>query len=262
MTFHNSALARLVPDGNYRADDLARVEATLSDHQTLAFVRLPSGLYSASSAEESIAATGYANVWVRDNTYVALAHHATGARHIASEVVGVLIGFFSRYRHRFDDIISGAADPQDVANRPHVRFDGRTLSEIGDQRWAHAQNDALGYCLWLSSTLAANGVLKPDANAVWVLTRLVRYFPRSASGRTKIAVTGKSSARSLLFGRNSLDNNGMTLISSVHVGEVDENGTLVPMNNAFWNGEQRAYGDGDGMIIATLPGHSTSLATS
>jgi len=35
MTFHNSALARLVPDGNYRAG-------------------------------ESIAATGYASVWVRD----------------------------------------------------------------------------------------------------------------------------------------------------------------------------------------------------
>jgi len=50
--------------GNYRADDLARVEAALSDHQTLTFVR-----------------------------------------------------------------------PQDVANRPHMRFDGRTLSEIGDQRW-------------------------------------------------------------------------------------------------------------------------------
>ena len=47
------------------------------------------------------------------------------------------------YCHRFDDIISGAVDPQDVANRPHVRFDGRTLSEIGDQRSAHAQNDAL-----------------------------------------------------------------------------------------------------------------------
>ena len=31
MTFHNSALARPVPDGNYRADDLARVEAALSD---------------------------------------------------------------------------------------------------------------------------------------------------------------------------------------------------------------------------------------
>ena len=156
MTFHNSALARLVPDGNYRADDLARVEAALSDHQTLTFVRLPSGLYSASSAGESIAATGYANVWVRDNIYVAFAHHLTGARHIATEVVEALIGFFTRYCHRFDDIISGAVDPQDVANRPHVRFDGRTLSEIGDQRWAHAQNDALGYFLWLSSTLAAS----------------------------------------------------------------------------------------------------------
>ena len=40
MTFHNSALVRLVPDGNYRAHDLARVEAALSDHQTLTFVSL------------------------------------------------------------------------------------------------------------------------------------------------------------------------------------------------------------------------------
>ena len=176
MTFHNSALVRLVPDGNYRAHDLARVEAALSDHQTLTFVRLPSGLYSASSAGESRVATGYASAWVRDNIYVAFAHHVTGARHIATEVVGVLIAFFRRYCRRFDDIISGTVDPQDVANRPHVRFDGRTLSEIGDQRWAHAQNDALGYFLWLSSSLAASGALKPDANAVSMLTRLVRYF--------------------------------------------------------------------------------------
>lgn len=52
-----------------------------------------------------------------------------------------------------------------------------------------------------------------------------------------------------LFDRNSLDNNGMTLISSVHVGEVDFNGNPAPMNNAFWNGEQMAYGDGDGIIF-------------
>lgn len=101
MTFHNSALARLVPDGNYRAADLARIEAALTGHRTLTFVRLSSGLYSASS-------------------------------------------------------------PLDAANRPHVRFDGRTLSEIGDERWAHAQNDALGYFLWLSSTLAV-----VDAGCEW-----------------------------------------------------------------------------------------------
>jgi Zn-dependent metalloprotease len=53
-----------------------------------------------------------------------------------------------------------------------------------------------------------------------------------------------------LFQRNSLDDNGMVLISSVHVAEVDETtGKYVPMNNAFWNGEQMAYGDGDGVVF-------------
>jgi Zn-dependent metalloprotease len=44
-----------------------------------------------------------------------------------------------------------------------------------------------------------------------------------------------------LFGRNSLDNRGMSLISTVHVGRA--------YNNAFWNGEQMAYGDGDGRVF-------------
>lgn len=44
-----------------------------------------------------------------------------------------------------------------------------------------------------------------------------------------------------LFFRNSLDNNGMSLVSSVHVGRN--------YNNAFWNGEQMAYGDGDNRIF-------------
>jgi Zn-dependent metalloprotease len=52
-----------------------------------------------------------------------------------------------------------------------------------------------------------------------------------------------------VFGRNSLDGNGMTLISSVHVGEPDGSGKSQPMNNAFWDGGQMAYGDGDGRIF-------------
>lgn len=44
-----------------------------------------------------------------------------------------------------------------------------------------------------------------------------------------------------LFERNSLDDRGMALISSVHLG--------LSYNNAFWNGEQMAYGDGDGSIF-------------
>jgi len=44
-----------------------------------------------------------------------------------------------------------------------------------------------------------------------------------------------------IFSRNSLDDQGMSLISSVHVGRN--------FNNAFWNGEQMAYGDGDGSLF-------------
>jgi Zn-dependent metalloprotease len=57
-----------------------------------------------------------------------------------------------------------------------------------------------------------------------------------------------------IFSRNSLDGNGMTLTSSVHVAEADESGALVAMNNAFWNGEQMAYGDGDGVIFQRFTG--------
>ncbi len=52
-----------------------------------------------------------------------------------------------------------------------------------------------------------------------------------------------------LFGRNSLDDAGMTLISTVHVGEADGNGKFLPMDNAFWDGGQMAYGDGDGEVF-------------
>lgn len=44
-----------------------------------------------------------------------------------------------------------------------------------------------------------------------------------------------------IFSRNSLDDNGMALISSVHLGRK--------LNNAFWTGEQMCYGDGDGSIF-------------
>jgi len=46
---------------------------------------------------------------------------------------------------------------------------------------------------------------------------------------------------SQVFGRNSVDDAGMTLVSSLHYG--------VNYNNAFWNGTQMTYGDGDGSIF-------------
>lgn len=44
-----------------------------------------------------------------------------------------------------------------------------------------------------------------------------------------------------MFGRNSLDDAGMTLVSSIHFS--------VNYNNAGWNGSQMKYGDGDGNIF-------------
>lgn len=43
------------------------------------------------------------------------------------------------------------------------------------------------------------------------------------------------------FRRNSVDDAGMTLMSSVHYGD--------DYNNAFWDGAQMTYGDGDGQIF-------------
>ncbi|QDP39036.1 M4 family metallopeptidase [Radiobacillus deserti] len=47
-------------------------------------------------------------------------------------------------------------------------------------------------------------------------------------------------------GRNSYDNNGSDLISTVHYGSN--------FNNAFWNGSQMVYGDGDGSTFSPLSG--------
>ncbi|UOQ92966.1 M4 family metallopeptidase [Halobacillus shinanisalinarum] len=44
--------------------------------------------------------------------------------------------------------------------------------------------------------------------------------------------------------RNSLDGEGMAIKSSVHYGQ--------DYNNAFWNGEQMTYGDGDGEFFISL----------
>lgn len=49
-----------------------------------------------------------------------------------------------------------------------------------------------------------------------------------------------------LFSRNGIDNNGMNMISTVHYGSA--------YNNAFWDGTQMVYGDGDGSEFTYLSG--------
>jgi len=51
-----------------------------------------------------------------------------------------------------------------------------------------------------------------------------------------------------VFGRDSIDGRGMELVASVHYGRQ--------FDNAFWDGVQMVYGDGDGVVVA---GYTSSL---
>ena len=59
--------------------------------------------------------------------------------------------------------------------------------------------------------------------------------------RTFVETTGVAAFYRKAFGRNSIDDAGMTLMSSIHYG--------VKFNNAMWNGTQMLYGDGDAQLF-------------
>ncbi|HUO67981.1 MAG TPA: M4 family metallopeptidase [Gammaproteobacteria bacterium] len=63
----------------------------------------------------------------------------------------------------------------------------------------------------------------------------------ATSKRAFAETTAVAAFYELLFDRNSVDDEGKTLMSSVHFS--------VDYNNAFWNGTQMVYGDGDGNIF-------------
>ncbi len=75
---------------------------------------------------------------------------------------------------------------------------------------------------------------------------LIRSEGQGASGDVAVdeAFDGLGATFDLyaqVYGRNSIDDNGMDLIATVHYGNA--------YNNAFWNGAQMVFGDGDGKIF-------------
>lgn len=87
-----------------------------------------------------------------------------------------------------------------------------------------------------------------DCNHMQALPGTPISNPAGSSDATvKRAMTETAEVANFLdqvFGRNSIDNLGMDLTSSVHYG--------VDFNNAFWNGFQMTYGDGDGKVFVDL----------
>ncbi len=184
------ALLRSDASPSERQQTLAQIRQQLQDWGSLEFSTLENGLFPAAAVSGETEYTGYDSIWVRDNIHVAHAHwvmgeadrgktegtgSTAGPSAAAVKTVTTLMDYFQRHRDRFDAIIAGQADANEPMNRPHIRFNGQDLCEI-DQKWAHAQNDALGYFLWLYSKLALAGAIRVDESATEMLGRFVAYF--------------------------------------------------------------------------------------
>lgn len=170
----NSMLSSLIKK-DYSKQDLRTIRGLLESRGALEFKLLESGLFPAAMVQAETAYTGYASVWLRDNVHVANAHAVVGKTAVATKVVTSLLIFLKKQSVRFERIIRGETSPNNVMDRPHIRFDGNTLSEL-EETWAHAQNDALGYFLWLYFKLAAAGHLRPTADDLKFMTVFPRYF--------------------------------------------------------------------------------------
>jgi hypothetical protein len=225
---HEELRRRLKP--RYNPNEVRDLIAFLGACGTLSFNPLPTGLYPAASIDPVAAAqSGYGNVWVRDNVYVAFAHDVAGQWRAAKAVVAALAVFYSKYRNRFEAIVEGYTDPKLPMNRPQVRFDGLELAEI-PTRWAHAQNDALGYFLWLYCRLACNGRLVPDGELLALFAlyfERIRFWEDEDSGhweeRRKV---GASSIGTVLAGLRALREllvRNMTLVCQFKVRVVTIN---------------------------------------
>lgn len=120
-----------------------------------------------------------------------------------------------------------------------IRSGGTFLLQSADgrQKTYDAQN----------KTNVLPGVQMTDADDHWVLNRNITRSPAQAPGVDAHfygAVVDDFYGDT--FGRNSIDDNGLTIVSSVHVQNR--------FCNAFWNGQQMAYGDGDGRTCLPLSG--------
>ncbi len=161
---------------SYRREDVQAITRHLDEHGTFRFPTFPTGLFSAAlAASEELEYTGYQNVWIRDNIHIAHHFHVLGQHEPAVRAVEAITKFLRTQRNKLRDIIRGKSDPKNVMQRPHIRFDGVALAELSEQ-WAHAQNDAIGYWLWLSSNLARKGHWRPSGDDIKLLANFVEYL--------------------------------------------------------------------------------------
>jgi hypothetical protein len=175
LRFYNENLAQRVLACR-TAEDFQALLRWLEQAGTFSFPSYRTGLFPAvgrgSLREES---SGYTHVWVRDNIHVAHALWRTGQARPARRVGLQLARYFRAHVGRFRGIIAGRTDFQDPMQRPHIRFNGKTLKEL-PVTWSHAQNDAMGYFLWFYCLLLNQGLIKAKDIDRGLLSLFVLYF--------------------------------------------------------------------------------------
>ncbi|ACK67927.1 hypothetical protein PCC8801_3988 [Rippkaea orientalis PCC 8801] len=174
LIINNEKLLDLI-QYRYNRQQIKILSKFLEDQNTFNFPCLESSLFSAAILTENAEYTGYTSVWVRDNIHVAHAHYVLEKFEIACKNAQALMNYFHRYNHRFAKIINSRIVPENVMQRPHVRFCGVNLAEL-DQQWSHAQNDALGYFLWFYCKLVKEELITPTVEDLKTLALFPLYF--------------------------------------------------------------------------------------
>lgn len=133
------------------------------------------GIYAASASQAEDAATGYQNAWVRDNAMVAFSRFACGDTESAMRTAHGLTTFLKTQTEKMERIIAKPKRKEEVQERPHIRFNAKTLQE-NEEEWAHAQNDALGEAVWLRFLLANESGFALEADERELYAMFPAYF--------------------------------------------------------------------------------------
>ncbi|MFB7138549.1 M4 family metallopeptidase [Gottfriedia sp. NPDC056225] len=123
---------------------------------------------------------------------------------------------------------------------------------LGDTKTLNMTQSGSTY--YLQDNTRGNGIFTYNANSrttlpgtLWTSTDTLLNSTTEAAAVDAHYYAGKTyDYYKTVFGRNSYDGNGAALKSSVHYSRS--------YNNAFWNGSQMVYGDGDGTTFTYLSG--------
>lgn len=174
MNCINKTLEQYIKN-EYSVFDIRNLFTFLVSQKTFLFKKYETGLYPAAFISEKNEYTGYQNVWIRDNFYVAYAHLVIGDTKVAVDVAKGITKYLLKYQYKFEEIVNGKLNYKNSMNRPHIRFNGEKLEEI-NVNWPHAQNDALGYYLFLVCRLANFKNIEITKSEIGLFVLLIKYF--------------------------------------------------------------------------------------